>query len=622
MPKSNINDLLADAAYRGALDEVKALLAQGAQINALTSSMKRTAIANAACNGQFEVIKYLLEQGADPLIRAEYQRTVLINAVSYIPSTNRENYLKTVALFLQYGVDVNAEDEDGQMALHYAVRYDAFDAALLIADHGAILSKANPFRNQVTPLMSTVCHQSDAALQFLERLLSNHVELEVRDKYGKTALVHALNAGNFTAASRLLKQGAKADAPDHKGTTPLMAALAHESCPAAIVDELLQAGDRLDAQDNVGNDLRMLTASKKYQPACREKLIQHGLVIDEPALHLIFDIDNTLAQGFSIDDLATLIKEKPYVAWFQNNNLLINAVHPHILFPGTLELMQYVFSIPQVKVSFFSAGERIRNKPFVAELLIRALGKSHYDQIRGNVRIVSTHDLPKVSKSYYEQQADNADHRYYGLQSGRVKKDLTVFLAKNQKLSVSNILLVDDDESYISPQQVEHVLFVKGWPEFRHPQPAIAQSANQIFYIAGLLHKAMEQGESHHLRNYLFNQQFVKNTDKDGYRPNYRKLTTQEEFYQLGLSLLQKYNPNLSFYAQATQEFRAQLDLQEAQEQIRREEIQRIEQQQVSGVEDGKVLRPLPSFFASSSDIPSGSGANQNDVSRSDLSPS
>ena len=76
---------LIDAAYSGATDCVKLLLARGGNALKLDAESDRgsTALHQAACRGHSEIVLLLLLAGADPTIRNDDDRTPLNLAVSY-----------------------------------------------------------------------------------------------------------------------------------------------------------------------------------------------------------------------------------------------------------------------------------------------------------------------------------------------------------------------------------------------------------------------------------------------------------------------------------------------------------------------------------------------------------
>lgn len=164
---------LQAAAKRGHGNVIEKLLAQGANVNALTSSEhfpQGTAL-HAACEfGRVEVVRMLLEHGANPdlgpndstcpLIAAtlngdenvtrllldkksevnvhggKYNATPLINAASWLS-------IEFVELILQAGANIDDEDEDGDTALISAARRGDADSIKILLNHGADFMHTN-----------------------------------------------------------------------------------------------------------------------------------------------------------------------------------------------------------------------------------------------------------------------------------------------------------------------------------------------------------------------------------------------------------------------------------------------------------------------------------------------
>lgn len=95
---------------------------------------------------------------------------------------------KVIALLLQYGAKVNAEDMFGENALHKAVFFSGKDAVALLIAHGA--------------------------------------DVKHKDHFGKTALHVAAQSNDPDKVSLLLAHGADVNARDEEGKTPLAVAVA------------------------------------------------------------------------------------------------------------------------------------------------------------------------------------------------------------------------------------------------------------------------------------------------------------------------------------------------------------------------------------------------------------
>lgn len=265
-------------------------------------------------------------------------------------------------------------------------------------------------------------------------------------------------------------------------------------------------------------------------------------------IHIVLDIDDVLATGFHNSDIQKLLKDHPYLKEFADKNLLINAVLPHMIHPGAMELIQWIFQIPNVKVSFFSSGDETRNTTFVKELLTRALG-DRFDKIKDNVGVFSRQHFV-VSK---EEEINN-QFKLFKLYYGAKKKDLSKILSAD---NLDNAILIDDDSSYIASGQERNVMVVPGsdeYPfynfhrdaqEFPDCMGKYILPMNHIFYIAGMLSRILGL-KSHCLADNLFGLQYKSNAD--GTYERDRGIHSEHQFYLDGLSELQNVNPKLEFY--------------------------------------------------------------------------
>jgi ankyrin repeat protein len=115
-----IDDQLVDAVFLSDADDVRMLLAQGADPDACDEE-QRPALAIAIADGEGELVRLLLEAGADPNLRDRDGFTALDVAVY-------RRRLDIVWLLLKFGAEVNACDEQGISTLWRASLVSA-DAA-------------------------------------------------------------------------------------------------------------------------------------------------------------------------------------------------------------------------------------------------------------------------------------------------------------------------------------------------------------------------------------------------------------------------------------------------------------------------------------------------------------
>lgn len=115
------------AAVANKLEVVKILIRHKADVNA-TSDTASTPVRSACYMTNIEVVKYLVENGADihkPNINGG---TCLINSVQ---SVDLCRYL------IEKNANVNAQDNSGNLALHYAIREGRMETVRLLLKHGS-----------------------------------------------------------------------------------------------------------------------------------------------------------------------------------------------------------------------------------------------------------------------------------------------------------------------------------------------------------------------------------------------------------------------------------------------------------------------------------------------------
>lgn len=190
---------------------------------------------------------------------------------------------------------------------------------------------------------------------------------------------------------------------------------------------------------------------------------------------ITFDIDDSIATGFYEDDISKIEKKHPWVSLFRSKGLYLHALKPHIIHPGVLELIQFLDTIPYVRMSFFSSGIKERNELLVPELLCLSLGKKRYESIQDKVVICSRNDLEKAAESL-----KNAQYDYYGFCSGNDTKDLNKILREDEDLEWA--ILVDDDQSYVHYGQEKNLLKIPMAWELSFFSIACKLSKERLFF--------------------------------------------------------------------------------------------------------------------------------------------
>jgi ankyrin repeat protein len=240
------NSPLDEAAFRGNTEVLKLLLAHGADINAI-GEYGSTPLHAAAGRGEAEAAKLLIENGAEVDAKSKNGDTPLCRAIG-------SSQLKVSEVLLANGADVNVACNGG-MLLHIVAAKgkpykhplwspmpvpggepdedDPYDIARLLIDYGVdVNSQDDDLR---TPL-----HQAaEFGIPEITRLLlENGADVNAKDDLGGTPLLYAVRQNsNLEIIKLLLEHGADVNAETPYGT-PL--AIAKDDNDTKMVELLLQ----------------------------------------------------------------------------------------------------------------------------------------------------------------------------------------------------------------------------------------------------------------------------------------------------------------------------------------------------------------------------------------------
>jgi ankyrin repeat protein len=245
------------AADRGLPDMVALLLKAGANPRAV-DGFGRGALIFGAGSGNAQVVQLLLAAELKGDEKDKYGDTALMAAAA---SGNPE----CVRLLLDRGAEVNARNKRRQTALLSGV---TGDPGFSVDDSGrghAEVPEEMIHRDAVVKMLVDAGANINArgwdgetALFSLEddavqELIRHHINLEVRDNYGDTALIETVSD---SIAARLIKAGANVDARGHAGETALMTAAQNNYVEKLKV--LVNApGIRLEERDDKGQTALM-----------------------------------------------------------------------------------------------------------------------------------------------------------------------------------------------------------------------------------------------------------------------------------------------------------------------------------------------------------------------------
>jgi len=221
---------LHHAVEKGHKEIVELLIAHGADVNA-KDAQGRTPLDLAMKRSHQEIVKLLLPKGGD----------VSMHMAAYAGDLQR------VEKFIDDGTYVDAKDQEGQTALHYAAKGGERGMAEFLIAHGADVNTGNASESHWTPLQEATYYGKKG---MVELLLAKGADINVGE--GRWTPLHgALNAGSLDIVELLLVKGADANVRNNKGRTPLNIVVDWYG-NLEIVELLLSKGADVNAKDNSG----------------------------------------------------------------------------------------------------------------------------------------------------------------------------------------------------------------------------------------------------------------------------------------------------------------------------------------------------------------------------------
>jgi ankyrin repeat protein len=265
------SDTLYDLARRGDVDQIKALLARGADVNA-KDQWGATPLHAATIQGHEEVVKLLLTRGANINVQDNRRATPL----HYALVTENELMIK---LLIERHANLNVVDEEGQtpaatiMHEGYAGANQGPETAEARASHRRCAEIA---RILLAAGANATIHLAAYAgdLEKVKSIVATGTDVNTRDKDGRTALHWAAVAGRKDVAVFLLEHGADLNAREKRWDhTPLHGAVRHGQTDVAEV--LITAGADLEAETSNG-ETPLFIAATSGQMTLTEFLLAHG----------------------------------------------------------------------------------------------------------------------------------------------------------------------------------------------------------------------------------------------------------------------------------------------------------------------------------------------------------
>ena len=158
-------------------------------------------------------------------------------------------------LLLEHGVNVNAEDKDHDTPLHSACYNGKLEIVRLLIDHGADANIEDDKGETALHKVSCGKHKLQDGVHITQLLLENGgVDVDRQNKKQQTPLHLTSYDGKLEIARLLLDRGAKVDAVDDEGISPLHEASYRqydsEDAGVGVARLLLERGADVNARSN------------------------------------------------------------------------------------------------------------------------------------------------------------------------------------------------------------------------------------------------------------------------------------------------------------------------------------------------------------------------------------
>lgn len=221
------------AVKKGNIEDVKQFLAKGLDVNARDSA-QWTPLMHACRNGNCEMVKLLLAAGADVNAIGVNDCTALervmnvleaIQVDGYVHPKEPAPYIEIIKLLVDAGVDVN-KWYDRFTPLIWAVRSGLPLVATWFLDKGANINAQDHISGNTALMWAVFCEKNSKVRKgaeivekkvlmdqggygdLVDLLISRGANVNVKSKYGETALKEARKYGNTVAVKKLLDAGA------------------------------------------------------------------------------------------------------------------------------------------------------------------------------------------------------------------------------------------------------------------------------------------------------------------------------------------------------------------------------------------------------------------------------
>lgn len=250
----------------------------------VSDGIRATALDLAMENGNIDIVKSFLVHSRTKGFTPDMHRALFLAV-----GRNDTSGLDTL---LDFGADVNAEDENGTSLLYTAMIQRNEPMVKNLLSRGAKLDHGEDSTKR------TVIHEAVRAddAEILKTLINHHqLDIDATDVFGMTALHEAATSGDKRLVDTLLKSNANPNICNGKGDSPLISIVRNRH--THLIKPLILAGANTKLCDSQGEPPRCIAASMGAT-AVLEKLLDAGPSLghlnakEENPLHLAVDAKN------------------------------------------------------------------------------------------------------------------------------------------------------------------------------------------------------------------------------------------------------------------------------------------------------------------------------------------
>lgn len=233
---------------------IKALISARGDVNQ-ADSIGQTTLMLAAQRQSLETVKTLLEAGAAVNVKDKRGRTALMYAAI---ANDYKDPTEIVDTLIAAKANVDDVDDSGQTALMFASHTSFVTTIERLIVSGASVKIKD--REGKTALLHAADEHRNPTSGVVQKLITAGANVNEVNARGQTSLMLAALRGAFDSVLILLKAGAKLNLKDEEGQTPLMFAAWGSNDSPGIVRVLIKAGARVNEVDKNGKSVLMFAA--------------------------------------------------------------------------------------------------------------------------------------------------------------------------------------------------------------------------------------------------------------------------------------------------------------------------------------------------------------------------